>query len=162
MHSFFRYIISFLEILFSTDRGSSISVFVMALSQPVLASTDGFALEFEDALRRLIPRNEPKRDLSSPIEDSVFDQIHKFLHVKGRLDWAKHPRMCAILSLIDRLDSMDAFVQAGLSDNEFPYRQCDLLALLPEQNYQERFLQLQSLALSKIGDLEDGNHRHFG
>jgi hypothetical protein len=162
MRLFFRYFISFLQVLFSTDNGSPISVLVMALSQPVLVSTDGFALEFEDALRRLIPRNEPKRDLSSPIEDSVFDQIHKFLHVKGRLDWAKRPRTCAILSLIERLDSMDAFIQAGFSDNEFPYRQRDLLTLLPEQNYRERFLQLQSLALSKTGDLEDGNHKHFG
>lgn len=132
----------------------------MALSGPAPAVCS--AVEFEHALSRLIPKRESGFELPSPFDEPVFDQVRTLLQLNGKPEWAKRPRTYTLLFLIDRLDAMSSFVNAGLFDVQFPYQAHHLIDLLVDQESRELFIKLQPFVLNKARELEDGYHKHFG
>jgi hypothetical protein len=118
--------------------------------------------EFKDIITQVIP---PAEELDGPIEplsESIFDRIRTALDLAGKLEWSKRPRTYAVLLIIDRLDAMDYFVNAGLLDTQFPYSESRIPPPLMDRQSKSQFLKAQSLVLSKATDIENGIHKYFG
>ena len=131
----------------------------MALTRP---ATDAIsAPEFEQTINRLIPRSEGENSPTATFDDALFDRIRKLLDLVGKSEWSKRPRTYVVLLMIDCVDAMDAFVDAGLFDIQLPYHESRLPAPLRDQETRDRFLNMQSLVLTKATDLENGVHKHF-
>jgi serine/threonine protein kinase len=112
-----------------------------------------FAPSLSDATNSRAPTAYP---------DDVFDKVAKYLVQAGKQQWSLRPRTYIVLRLINRLDSMPAFILDGLFDIAFPYTYNRLPASL-SPGTRNAFLEQQSVVLSKAGDLEveHGRHRHF-
>ncbi|KAF2191014.1 hypothetical protein K469DRAFT_696765 [Zopfia rhizophila CBS 207.26] len=117
--------------------------------------------DFEGAVYRLISQSGGQVNLSTPLDEAVFDRIRKLLDLVGQTEWSKRPRTYILLLMIDRLDAMDAFVNANLFDIQFPYHESRLMTPLDDQESRERFLELQALVLTKATDVEKRDHKHF-
>lgn len=126
------------------------------------------AAEFEVAVSGLLANFAPSAsdatnsNGSSAYPDEVFDKVSRYLVQAGKLPWSLRPRTYIVLRLINRLDSMPAFILDGLFDIAFPYTYNRLPASL-SPGTRNAFLEQQSVVLSKAGDLEmeQGRHRHF-
>jgi hypothetical protein len=117
--------------------------------------------EFERAISLLIPPSKGQQPQLTPFNDSLFDQIHTLLELFGKPEWSIRPRTYTVLLMIGRLDVMDAFVNAGLLDIQFPYPEARLPAPLVDQFSRDRFMKSQLLVLTKATDIENGCHKHF-
>jgi len=60
--------------------------------------------------------------------------------------------------MIGRLDAMDAFVNKGLLDIQFPYPEARLPVPLVDQYSRDRFMKSQLFVLTKATDIENGYH----
>ncbi|KAF4333462.1 heat shock 70 [Fusarium beomiforme] len=94
-----------------------------------------------------------------PFTDFQFERISAFLRVGGKVAWSEIPRLYTVLRLIDQLDAIEAFINQHMSDIWFPFSHETLpSSLLP--SVQDRFLDTQSIVLSKGFKLEKGGDRH--
>lgn len=126
------------------------------------------AAEFEVVVSSLLSTYAPSASdatdsrASTAYPDDVFDKVAKYLIQAGKQQWSLRPRTYIVLRLINRLDSMPAFILDGLLDIAFPYTYNRLPASL-SPGTRNAFLEQQSVVLSKAGDLEieHGRHRHF-
>ena len=94
-----------------------------------------------------------------PLEDSHFTRISERLEADVQnKEWTNRPRHWFILSQINRLDVMDAFIQQGLNDTSLPYKG---RSSLPQSlNFFEAkdFLKWQDSVISDVIHLEKGKH----
>jgi len=117
--------------------------------------------EFERAIGQLIPQSRDQQPQLNPFNDSLFDRIRTLLELSGKPKWSIRPRTYTVLLMIGRLDAMDAFVNAGLLDIQFPYPEARLPAPLVDQSSRDRFMKSQLLVLTKATDIDSGFHKHF-
>lgn len=125
-----------------------------------LASAQLSPVEFNNVINRLVPQPDHQIDPKVPLDESIFDKIRDLLDLVGKPEWSQRPRTYAVLLMIDRLDVLDAFVEGGLFDIEFPYHKNRLPTPL-DQKSRDQFVSIQSLVLTKSTELEIGKHRHF-
>ncbi|KAF4448731.1 heat shock protein 70 [Fusarium austroafricanum] len=98
-----------------------------------------------------------------PFTDFQFERISAFLRVGDKLEWSKTPRLYTVLRLIDQLDAIDAFINQNVTDIWFPFSHETLPSSI-SPSVQARFLDAQSVVLSKGFNLEKGGdrqHAHF-
>jgi hypothetical protein len=95
--------------------------------------------------------------------NSDFDKMRRLLDLMGKTEWSRRPRTYAVLNMIGRLEIFDAFLLDGLTDIAFPYTSAQLPGSLTPGT-RKRFLEMQSLVLTKASDRElfSGRHIHFG
>lgn len=125
-----------------------------------LASAQLSPVEFNNVINRLVPQPDHQIDPKVPLDESIFDKIRDLLDLVGKPEWSQRPRTYAVLLMIDRLDVLDAFVEGGLFDIEFPYHK-NRLPIPLDQKSRDQFVSIQSLVLTKSTELEIGKHRHF-
>lgn len=121
------------------------------------------AADFEAAVSGLLSSLSPSASSTTAVyTDDVFERLSKYLVQAGKQEWSKRPRTYLVLRLINRVDSMDAFVLDGLLDIALPYTYNRLPSSL-SAGTRNAFLGKQGLVMSKAGDLEmeSGRHRHF-
>jgi hypothetical protein len=129
-------------------------------------ATDGSltpAADFEVAVSGLLSSfGVSASSTATAYPDEVFDKLAKYLTQAGKQQWSLRPRTYLVLRLMNRLDSMDAFILDGLFDIAIPYTYSRLPASLTPGT-RNAFLEKQTLMMSKAGDLEmeSGRHRHF-
>ncbi|KAF9768065.1 hypothetical protein IL306_014684 [Fusarium sp. DS 682] len=98
-----------------------------------------------------------------PFTDFQFERISAFLRVGDKLEWSKTPRLYTVLRLIDQLEVIDAFINQNVTDIWFPFSHETLPSSI-SPSVQARFLDAQSVVLSKGFNLEKGGdrqHAHF-
>ncbi|ORX98189.1 kinase-like domain-containing protein [Clohesyomyces aquaticus] len=121
------------------------------------------ASDFEVAVSSLLSLvGHSATSTAPPYSDDVFDKLSRYVEQAGKVQWSLRPRTYLVLRLINRLDSMDAFVLDGLFDIALPYTYSRLpVSLSPGPR--NSFLEKQELVMTKAGDLEieGGRHRHF-
>lgn len=101
---------------------------------------------------------------SPSFSEADFDRMRALLQQRpGKMAWSLRPRHYAVLRIINRLDLMSEFVEEGLKDIAFPYRDGRLPDSLANKAVRFDFLEKQRLVLTKAKDLEtaEGRHRHF-
>ena len=82
----------------------------------------------------------------------------------GSETWASIPRVYIVLRLIGALHLLDSFLALGMNDLWLPFSQSTLPAMITTP-YHERFLEPQSLVLTKALTLENSSlarHAHLG
>lgn len=92
------------------------------------------------------------------ISDEQFEEISELLHEIGKLEWAKRPRIYAVLRMMELQKEIDAFITLGHNDNSLPFR--NKRSLPPELQPYDRsstFLDLQKYVLNAACDLEKGD-----
>ncbi|KAH0541703.1 hypothetical protein FGG08_003866 [Glutinoglossum americanum] len=77
------------------------------------------------------------------------------------LEWSSIPRTYIVLCLMDKLDLMPKFLQAGVSDIWFPYDKQLIRQLLSNQQVVQDFLAKQNTVLSKKLVVDVHQHQHI-
>lgn len=89
--------------------------------------------------------------------------ISKLLEHLGKKEWSLRPRTYIVLRLINSTEIMSIFVSLGLFDIALPYNHRSLPEAITSPSTRAKFLEAQSVILTKAMDLEtfEGRHRHF-
>ncbi|KAI9035688.1 uncharacterized protein KD926_003132 [Aspergillus affinis] len=112
--------------------------------------------DIEDLLDRLCrPVSATSPSASSSVGINRCNEISDILLNKGKvtgderlLAWSERPRIYIVLRNIQRLDLLDSFVKAELTDFHIPFNEDTLPAFLYENEIRESFLHFQSYVLS--------------
>lgn len=102
-------------------------------------------------------------DLRNPFNDTTMQDIATILRNTGHEPWSLVPRLYIVLRTIDQLRLIGSFLDAGFTDQWFPFTRRTLPPWLYDQAMKETFLLAQRPVLTKALDLEreNGKHRHF-
>ncbi|KAK1145088.1 hypothetical protein N8T08_004519 [Aspergillus melleus] len=110
----------------------------------------------EDLLDRLCrPVSGTNPSASGSVGINRCNEISDILLNKGKvtgderlLAWSERPRIYIVLRNIQRLDLLDCFVKAELTDFHIPFNEDTLPSFLHESNLRESFLHFQEYVLS--------------
>jgi hypothetical protein len=97
-------------------------------------------------------------------KDSELQQISKLLRLGGRQAWSEIPRIYSVLRMIGHLETIDNFIDHGITDIWFPFSSMTLPQEL-SSSLQAQFLDVQACVFTKGLDLEKDKkkrHAHFG
>jgi hypothetical protein len=103
------------------------------------------------------------KDPQATFTDSTLQQISFLLLNNNQESWSQVPRLYTVLRSIDQLTLLDEFITYGITDIMFPFNATSLPVTLNPQ-IRARFLEHQSVVLTKALDLEKGEQRrhiHF-
>jgi serine/threonine protein kinase len=117
----------------------------------------------EELLQRWFPYSKERSEPTTFPEKDIRD-ISAILGRAGKLEWSRIPRLYIVLRLIDKLDTLEAFVQQGISDTWFPFDQRSLPECLHGLQNRAEFLEAQRLVCNtRALNLEraDAGHGHF-
>ncbi|KAE8384287.1 hypothetical protein BDV23DRAFT_189374 [Aspergillus alliaceus] len=128
--------------------------------------------DIEELLARLCrPASATNSAVSRSVSVERCNEISDILLNKGKntgderlLAWSERPRIYIILRNIQRLDLLDDFVKAELTDFHIPFNEDTLPVFLRENGLRESFLQFQQYVLSsgaKGLDNHGGSHLSF-
>jgi serine/threonine protein kinase len=103
------------------------------------------------------------RQSSKGYSEKDVQHISKLLEHLGKIEWSLRPRTYIVLRLINCTEIMSIFVSLGLFDIALPYNHMTLPEAITSPSTRTRFLETQSIILTKAMDLEtfEGRHRHF-
>lgn len=125
--------------------------------------------------RLLIARPSPDRQKSladyfaveeeprTSYNDAECADIARLLKDTDREAWSQVPRIYTVLRNIGQLQAITGFLDLGMNDLWLPFQISQLPKSLPSF-YREKFIQSQSMVLTKAIDLENPNsrkHTHF-
>ncbi|KAF2025765.1 kinase-like protein [Setomelanomma holmii] len=104
----------------------------------------------------------PGLPAQSNFSESDIKGVVDVLRRHRKDSWCHTPRLYITLRLIGHLDTIDSFLDAGLSDVSFPFSNNTLPGALRDPKSRSDFLERQRGVLTKGLDLEkeDGRHRH--
>jgi hypothetical protein len=97
-------------------------------------------------------------------KDSELQQISKLLRLGGRQAWSEIPRIYSVLRMIGHLETIDNFIDHGITDIWVPFSSTTLPQEL-SSGLQTQFLDVQACVFTKGLDLEKDKkkrHAHFG
>lgn len=98
---------------------------------------------------------------ATKLTDAEVTEISQLLQRLGKREWSLRPRTYAVLRMINRVDTMRAFVLEGLYDISIPYSEKTLPSGLESVAARSKFLELQCLVMTTEGvDLESGKGTH--
>ncbi|OGM45876.1 hypothetical protein ABOM_006044 [Aspergillus bombycis] len=129
-------------------------------------------VDIEELLARLcLPASATNSAASRRVSIQRCNEISDILLNKGKdtgddrlLAWSERPRIYIVLRNIQRLDLLDYFVKAELTDFHIPFNEDTLPIFLREDGLRESFLQFQQYVLSsgaKGLDNHGGPHLSF-
>lgn len=112
--------------------------------------------DVEELLARLCrPASATNSAVSRSVSVQRCNEISDILLKKGKtsgderlLAWSERPRIYIVLRNIQRLDLLDYFVKAELTDFHIPFNEDTLPVFLRETGLRESFLQFQPYVLS--------------
>lgn len=117
----------------------------------------------EELLHHWFPPSE--RDVEPPgFAETDIREIATILERAGKPTWSRVPRLYIVLRLIEKLDTIDGFVEHGVSDTWFPFDQRSLPERLHGHSDRAKFLETQKIVCNtKALNLERSNagHGHF-
>jgi hypothetical protein len=96
--------------------------------------------------------------------DNDLHQISFLLRNSSRFSWSNVPRIYTVLRIIGKLELLDEFIEHGITDIWFPFN-VNTLPITLSPSTRAKFLECQSVVLTKAFDLEKGEQRkhvHFG
>ena len=117
----------------------------------------------ESLLNRFFP------DSLSQIEGMRFTEkdiceIEALLYQLSQDAWGRIPRIYTVLRIIERLDTIEEFIEEQISDIWFPFTRDDLQRFLPDESAQMRFLEVQRVVFNNsraLGVSTEAEHCHF-
>lgn len=106
-------------------------------------------------------REGPRKIVNSQevFTDQEIFLIGRELAFDQMFQWSPIPRVYITLNLMERLDLMRAFVDAGVTDIWIPLDKQLLRQLLQDPSVRQGFLKKQEAVLSQ--SMESGKHQHF-
>jgi hypothetical protein len=95
--------------------------------------------------------------------DSEFTQLSTYLENTGQSSWSTVPRLYTVLRLLNQLDTLETFIEQGITDIWFPFTQTSLPSTL-SPTIKASFIEHQRVVLSKSLLFETSSqrkHAHF-
>ncbi|CAI6339858.1 unnamed protein product [Periconia digitata] len=98
-----------------------------------------------------------------PLTEQRLQTISNSLRSSGRDSWSRIPRVYATLRAIDELALIENFIEYEMSDAGFPFTHGTLPSFLRRQETRNKFIDAQSMVLTKGLHLEKegSRHKHF-